>query len=212
MGDPERQAKRAERRRRLLQIIKLPMVSGKAMAAVLILCFLMTGLLVPIILRKEAWIDAEFVVGTWWLIWVIVLSAMLYQGHRVSDDHQLGEARSWGLRNMFKGWYSSGSSIDAVDVFVWDSEALAIGCLIILALPLLVGLIWLLVEIAVPALIFVAYFLVRGQLAHVVNDKHRCKGNLLRAVAWGALWATVYTAPLAGLVWFVYFAARRVAL
>jgi hypothetical protein len=209
MGDPERASKRAERRRRLVQVIKLPRVSGKAMAAALILCFLMTALLVPVILRKEAWIDAEIIVGTWWLIWVCVLAGMLYQGHKVSDDHQLGEARSWNLRGMFRNWYSGGNAIDVVDISGVDSEACAIGCLIIAALPLLVGLVWLVVEIAIPALIFVAYFMVRGQLAHVVNDKHHCKASLIRSVPWGALWATVYTAPIAGLVWFIHFAAER---
>lgn len=211
MGDPERQERRAERRRRLVQAIKLPRVSGKAMAAALVLCFLVTGLLVPIILRKEPWIDAEFVVGAWWLIWVVVLAAVLYQGHRVTDDHQLGEARSWGLADWFKSWYSSGNAID-ISVTSVDSEACAIGCLIIAALPLFVGLIWFFVEIAVPELIFVAYFLVRGQLAHAVNDRHHCRGNLIRSVAWGTLWATVYTAPLAGLVWFVHFAAKRASI
>jgi hypothetical protein len=212
MGDPERAAKRADSRRRLLQAIKLPHVSGKAMAAALALCFVLTGLLVPVILRKPIWIDAEFVVGTWWLIWVVVLAAMLYQGHRVSDDHQLGNARSWGLGNIFKGWYSTGSGWDVVDVGTLDSESCAIGCLIIAAIPLIIGLVWVLVEIAIPGLIFLTYFMIRGQLAHVVNDRHHCTGNLIRSIAWGALWATVYTTPIAGFVWFIQFAAGRVAL
>jgi hypothetical protein len=45
----------------------------------------------------------------------------------------------------------------------------------------------------------------RNMLAAVINDRHRCHGNLGRALAWGLLWATVYTAPLAGLVWFVHY-------
>jgi hypothetical protein len=48
------------------------------------------------------------------------------------------------------------------------------------------------------------YSLVRGMLAKVANDEHGCEGNLLKASAWGALWATVYIAPLAGLVWLVH--------
>jgi hypothetical protein len=208
MGDLDQAVKRGERRRRLMQTIKLPHISGKAMAAALVLCFVMTGLLVPVILRKEIWIDAEFVVGTWWLIWVVVLAAMLYQGHRVSDDHQLGQARSWNLRKFFIDWFPVA---DAVDVVTLDIEACAIGCLIVAAIPLLVLLVWFFVEIAIPALIFVAYFMVRGQLAHVVNDRHDCARNLIRSVAWGAWWATIYTAPIAGLVWFIHFAAKRVA-
>jgi hypothetical protein len=211
MGDEERAARRVERRRRLVQAVRLPLVSGKAMAAALVLCFAMTGLLVPIVLRKDPWIDAEFVVGSWWLIWIITLAAMLYQGHRVTDDHQLGEARSWNLGKIFSGWYSSGDVVDVSTVSL-DSEACAIGCLIIVLLPVLVAAVWFVVEIGIPALLFVAYFLIRGQLAHVINDRHHCRGNLLRSIAWGALWATIYTAPLAGLVWLIHFAARRAAL
>src|SRR5262249_30283003 len=88
-------------------------------------------------------------------------------------------------------------------------EACAIGCLILLALPLLVVLIWFLVEVAIPALLFVAYFLVRAQLAHVADGKHNCCGSVPRSVLWGTLWATVYTAPLAGLVWFVHFVISK---
>src|SRR5262249_28099088 len=153
------------------QVIKLPNVSGKAMAAALVLCFVMTGLLVPVILRKEIWIDAEFVVGTWWLIWTVVLAAMLYQGHRVSGDHQMGQARSWNLRRIFSDWIPLG---DAIDVPSLDAEGCAIGCLELAAISLLILLAWFFLEVAIPALIFVAYFMVRGQIAHVVNDKHRC--------------------------------------
>jgi hypothetical protein len=37
-------------------------------------------------------------------------------------------------------------------------------------------------------------------LARVANDFHGCTGNLLRSLRWGAVWATLYTAPLALLV------------
>ena len=86
-----------------------------------------------------------------------------------------------------------------------DSE----GCLIVLGVILavviaLVG-IWLLIEIVIPALAFVAYFLIREMLARVTNDEHSCQGSVVRAVLWGSLWATVYTLPFALLVWLVHF-------
>src|SRR5262249_18029218 len=144
--------------------------------------------------------------------WVVTLAAMLYHGHKVSDDHQLGEARSWRLGNFFKGWGSSGDALDVVSLGGVDAEGCLVILIIIAAIPLLIGLLWELIEVAIPVLIFVAYFMVRGQLAHVVNDKHGCKGSLIRAIAWGALWATIYAVPLAGLVWFVHFAAKRAAV
>ena len=62
----------------------------------------------------------------------------------------------------------------------------------------------LLIEIVVPLVAFVTYFLIRGMLARVANDFHGCKGNLWRALRWAALWATVYTAPLVLIVWLAY--------
>ena len=45
---------------------------------------------------------------------------------------------------------------------------------------------------------------------HGFSTAH-CRGRLGRALAWGALWATVYTAPLAGAVWFVHHVYRSQA-
>jgi hypothetical protein len=70
------------------------------------------------------------------------------------------------------------------DGFFWgwfwgDGEAI----LIIIGLFLLVGVIWFLFEIAVPVLIFLLYFVARGMLARVVNDRHLCRQRFGRAVA-----------------------------
>ena len=78
----------------------------------------------------------------------------------------------------------------------------------IAGLILLVAVAWLLVEVAIPVVLFLLYFAVRGMLIQVIKDRHDCRGHLARAVTWGALWATVYTAPLAGAVWFVHFVHR----
>jgi hypothetical protein len=74
----------------------------------------------------------------------------------------------------------------------------------IVAFVLFVALVWFLIEIAIPVVFFLLYLTVRGMLAHVINDRHRCRGRLGRALAWGLVWATVYTAPLAGMVWLVH--------
>ena len=80
-----------------------------------------------------------------------------------------------------------------------------------LAIPLLIVAAWFLIEIAIPGIAFLMYFLVRGMIAHAVNDRHHCQGNLPRSLLWGLLWATVYTAPLAGLVWLVHVVAAKAA-
>jgi hypothetical protein len=75
---------------------------------------------------------------------------------------------------------------------------------ILLALIVAFFALWFLIEIAIPLVLFILYCMARGMLAAVVNDRHRCRGRLGPALAWGFLWATVYTAPLAGVVWFVH--------
>ena len=49
----------------------------------------------------------------------------------------------------------------------------------------------------------------RSMLAKVANDRHQCKGNVIYAVCWGAFWATLYTAPLALLVWVVHLVQAK---
>ncbi len=59
---------------------------------------------------------------------------------------------------------------------------------------------WVLIELAIPGVAFVTYFLVRGMIARVVNDRHRCEENWGRSLRWAAIWATLYMLPLVGLV------------
>jgi hypothetical protein len=208
MDDAEPAAHRAERRQRVVKAVRLPILSGKASVLAMIGCFLVPALLIPLVFRQPLWIDFEIVVACWWLIWVIALTLILYHGHKVSDDHAMKEPRSWGLKNWVSGWNLGDIGLFDFSPSV-DGEACAIGCLILAALPLLVLLIWVLWEVAIPLLAFVAYVLVRAQLAHVANDKHGCEGSLIKAPLWGILWATIYTAPLAGLIWFVHFMATK---
>ena len=72
------------------------------------------------------------------------------------------------------------------------------------ALILLVLAAWFLGELAVPAVAVVLYVVIRGMLAHVANDRHGCEGHLSRALGWGGLWAAVYTAPIALLIWILH--------
>jgi hypothetical protein len=185
------------------------MVSGKASAAVLVVCFALTAvLIIPLARRLPPWVDFEIVLGMWWVVWAVALAVLLYRGSRLSDDHVHRGPRDWlapfrsdrpSEKKSSDWWWPDPTWL------VPDSE----GCLIVLAIILavviaLVG-IWLLIEIVIPALAFVAYFLIRGMLARVTNDKHGCQGSVVRSVLWGSLWATLYTLPFALLVWLVHF-------
>jgi hypothetical protein len=202
--------------RRLVRRARLPRLSGRASVAWLILCLLLPAFLIPAAVRLPIWIDFEIVLGIWWLVWLLVLARLLYTGQRVTDDHALQAPRSWfGARGAGKkpprqsasgsGWLE-GLNWGGGGAF--DSEAFAIGCLVVVGLILLVGGIWFIVEIAVPVTAFLLYLLVRGMLACVVNDRHHCRDHVGRSLAWSGLWATVYIAPLALAVWFVHYAHR----
>lgn len=203
--------------------VRLARLSGKATAAWLICFLILIGLLIPAVLRLPLWIDFEIVLSAWWLVWLTVLARLLYTGQRIAADHQLGAPRNWlaavtgksdsapketkkdplDIRKAKRtnssggGWY--------FDLGTLDGE----GCMYLLgaiiALVLFFALVWFLIEIAIPVVFFLLYLTVRGMLAHVINDRHRCRGRLGRALAWALVWATVYTAPLAGVVWLVHY-------
>jgi hypothetical protein len=201
---------------RLGRILRLPRLSGKASAAWLVIFFLATGLLIPGVVRLPLWIDFEIVLGIWWLAWLIVLAVLLYRGQRVTDDHQLGEPRNW--LNALKGGQKPADPLDVRkregnsgwwDSLFWVGPIEGEGCLVLLGilLAIVVGffLLWFLIEIAIPLILFLLYAGARGMLAAVINDRHHCPGRLARSVTWGLFWATAYTAPLAVVVWFVHY-------
>ncbi len=216
MDDPS-VARTPSRKQALAHSVRLPLVSGKSNAAILLACFALTSLIIfPLKGHLPMWIDVEILLGVWWLVWSAALICLLYHGHRVADDHTMGTPRNW--LSIFSGGKSGGNKsstsgsgwalLDILDVGV-DFEGCAILIAIILALCVAFIGLWLLVEIVIPGLAFLAYLLVRGMLARVANDKHDCQGNLLRATFWGALWATVYIAPQVLLVWLVHIVWKK---
>jgi 4-hydroxybenzoate polyprenyltransferase len=186
--------------------VKRPIISGKASAAIVVACLALTSvLIIPLARRFPPWIDFEIVLVGWWLVWVVTLAILLYQGRLISDDHVHRGPRDW-LASLRKPWPPEKKSSDWWPWWILSGPE---GCLIVLGIILaliiiLVGL-WLLIEIVIPALAFVAYVLIRGMLARVTNDKHSCQDSFVRAMLWGSLWATVYILPFGLLVWFVHF-------
>jgi hypothetical protein len=149
----------------------------------------------PSVLRLPRWVEAEGVIGAWWLIWSITLSTLLYRGWRLSDDHVLAPPRApWKSDRM------EPARTDAREEYwLWGCELPGCGeaGLSIFAIVAILAAVWLLVELLVPALFFVSYFLVRKSLARVANDHHGCEDDLPKAIAWGVFWASVYAVPLA---------------
>jgi hypothetical protein len=191
--------------------LTIPTVSGKASAAVLIACFAITVVLIAGPLRLPLWMEAEMILAGWWVLWAVALCYLLYTGQRVSDDHQLARPRNW-LAAWGKDSSSGTSNVGWLDLAgcAPDLEGCGYVVGIIAAIAMLFVIAWVLFEVAIPVVAFVMYMVVRGMLAKVVNDRHQCKDNLAAAFVWGIIWATIYTAPLAFVVWCVHLIADRV--
>lgn len=183
---------------------RLPKISGSSAALWLFACLLIAGLLIPFAIRREIWIRAEAVLAAWWLIWTIVLANLLHRELRVSDDHSMGRPRTWGAEHVAKeipdGLLNSGCLIPV------EGE----GCMVLLGIVAAIAAVWFVIELAIPALTFVLYVVIRGMLAKVANDPHACGGNWPRSITWGGFWATIYMAPLGAAVWAIHWAAGNV--
>src|SRR5262249_6486240 len=112
----EKKARRAQRRKVLLQAIRLPMVSGKVSALVLGLCLAVSAAVVLVVTPRfetPIWLRLELILAAWWVLWVAALASVLYGGKRVSDDHSMGQPRNW-FSGMFGHWPGGGRSWGAM--------------------------------------------------------------------------------------------------
>jgi len=75
---------------------RLPHLSGKATAAVVFACLALgAAVALPLTRRLPLWIRFETALSTWWLVWVVTLTRILYVAASVEDDHVLGRFRWW---------------------------------------------------------------------------------------------------------------------
>jgi hypothetical protein len=199
LGQPALQPTAAHR-------LRLPRLSGKASALWLGICFGLTAVLIPMVFRLPRWINFEFVLAGWWSLWLFALTWLLFTGRLVTDDHQLGKPGRWFQFNFSELL----PSFDLFDILTSGHKLgdEMIGCALGVLLIALVAVVWVLIELAIPVILFLLYFITRGMVAQVVNDRHHCKGRLGRSLSRGFLWATVYTAPLAAAVWYVHYVHR----
>jgi hypothetical protein len=132
----------------------------------------------------------------------VILAWLLHAGRPLTDDHALRPPRPRRLLDWLEHTALDGSGFEASAEGC--AETVVLGLFMLAVLILLVLAAWFLVELVVPALALALYVVIRGMLAHVANDRHGCEGSLLRAIGWGGLWATLYTAPVALLAWILH--------
>jgi hypothetical protein len=166
-------------------------VSGKWSVAFLVLCFAVSGVLLPVAAHLPRWVEFEMVLGAWWLVWACAIGWLLYRGCDVADDMPYPHAPKLGRSGLSDVGLDGCLSLDL------GVEGCGAVVLVVVAVLLLIVGIWFAVEFLIPGLAFLLYLLVRGMAARAVNDRRDCKTSVLRAVSWGIAWATLYTAPLA---------------
>jgi hypothetical protein len=196
-----------------------PALSARTTAMVVGAALVTSAVLLPASLRLPRWMEAESVLASWWAFTFCLLSVLLYRGTRLREDHafhvrwalpSLGSsspARGRSERTGGSNWLD-GASSGCSDPGCVDAE----GCGGVLIGILIAGLAlvaaWLVVELVLPVVFFLVYWLVLKAIARVVNDRHECAGDWMRATGWGAVWATTYTLPLALVVWTVHALLR----
>lgn len=181
-----------------------PSYSGRTVALLLVLCLVFAAAIaLPLMKWMPLWIRMEAALCVWWLGWTIALTVLLYRDALVDDDVVLTPPRNWfGRKSKGDGVGSSVAEgigdIASVGNF---GEGCAQVALVAVALVLAVGAFWLLIELVLPLLFVAAFTPLRALLARVAHDDHGCERRFGRALLYGAFWATVYVAPIAGAVW-----------
>jgi hypothetical protein len=199
-------------------------VSGRSSAIFLLVLFVAVAVVLPLALHRSAWVEAEIVVAAWFVIWTVVLTWLGYSGRTVDED--------WGgfrrPRRLFGrgGGSGPGSSlpVDAlpyvdlsgVDLPDFDGggDGGGLGCLgvilasavVIAAVATIVVLLYFTIGYVIPLVALALYTIVRAMLNHVAARGHMTQGNLALSSARGAIWAAVYTAPLAIAIWLLHVA------
>jgi hypothetical protein len=181
-----------------------PPVSGVMAVTNTVGAFALIAAIAPAALDLPRWIELEVVLLGWWLAWIFALTLLLFRGWRIARDFppSLGVAahQSGGPGERASRWLDVPDPSGCLDLegLVW--------ILAVVAGVLLAGVIF---EFVVPALFLGVYGLMTAALRRVANDHHDCEGRFVPSLLFGALWATVYTLPLAGLTWLVGMVVSR---
>ena len=181
--------------------------STRATVLLVIACLSFTSTVLPFAVHLPRWVEAEVVLAAWWMTWAVVLAVLAYRGRPLDETHRLD------IRGPFASFPSSTApSVEPAVAaparsrwFEWldlGSAADLEGCLFVVAAALLVGVAllaaWVVVELAAPAVFFLAYLGIARALRRALAASHR--GDALRSGLHGAFWATAYVAPLGAVI------------
>jgi hypothetical protein len=189
-----------------------PKLSGKATAAVVGASLLGAAVLLPASVKLPRWIEAELVLGAWWIVLAATLGALLYRGFRLKDDYVyfLPWDRPLGTEPKKAGSGAGCSDLSGCGdgCSGLDGEGAILGLILIVAIPLALGVAWVLVELALPIAFAAMYTILMAAIRRASRDHRGCQGDLGKSIGWGALWATLYVLPLAAIAWALHFVKR----
>lgn len=199
--------------RRLLQAAA-PRLSGRSTALVLLACLAASAVLLPASVHLPRWVEVELVLALWWVIVAGALTTLLYRGFRLRDD--VVYFTPWSRPAAVKGDAPAAPAgktgcagwADGLSGCGGDGEGLLVMLALAVVLGLALGAAWVLVELALPLVFFLMYWLFMRAIGRVANDRHGCEGSLARALGWGLGWATLYVLPVALATWALH-ALRR---
>jgi hypothetical protein len=189
-----------------------PRLSGRATALVVGLSLSATAILLPVTLHLPQWVETEIVFGVWWVIVTLTLVTLLYRGFRLRDDlvvflpwdRPAASAKAAGAPKP-KGKSGGASWADGCSIGDGCSGLDGEGCggalAVIAVIAVALGAAWIFVELVMPVVFFLTYWLFMRGIGRVANDRRGCEGDFLKSLGWGALWATVYVLPLGGITW-----------
>jgi hypothetical protein len=195
-----------------------PRLSGRLTVLVVALSLASSAVLLPASLKLPRWVELEVVLGAWWALLTATLTTLLYRGFRLADDwvyfapwdrpaastrdgkpapggKSKGSALDWA-----SGCDGCGGGCNAADL--GEGAVALVG--VALALGIALGAAWILVELAMPLVFFLVYWVLMKAIGRAARDNHDCEGGLARSLLWGAVWATLYLAPLALLTYAVH--------
>jgi len=186
---------------------RLPGVSGRWSALVLMGLFGTSAIVVPLTLHRALWVEAEAVIVVWFTIWVVALTWLAYSGRSVEQD--------WGPYQSL--WDRLKARTGSSPLNYWSgavnlpSDGGGEGCLTLLltviAVVLILLLLYLTIGWVVPFVAIILYALLRAMLNRVTDRAEETKGNLPAALVGGVFWALLYTGPLALVVWAIHVVA-----
>jgi hypothetical protein len=188
-----------------------PHLSGKATALTIAASFLVSAGLVSKSLHFSRWIEAEMVLGAWWLITASTLAILLYRGFRLRNDYAYalpgvsgGAPTSIGLGRATERSKLRHVGRAAAEFLDFDVD----GFILVAFVALSFGAAWLFVEVLAPILFSAIYWLLMRAIGRVANDGHHCEHHVVKAAGWGTLWASIYLLPLALLTWIAHVCWR----